>query len=207
MPHLARAYSILDDHYRYRPDAVVLGKCYLCSDPAYIAARPYPDLMVAFGMVYPQAEVENANGYTSNELSQPPDFVLEIAAPSPARPDCTIQREIYAPSGVAEYWRFDYTGGDYYGVALAGDRLLSTDVYEPIPIAQPPDGVDRGHRAALGLELHWYNRRLRFGNPSTRADLADLTELRTHRQAITATTAAIQTASATMRAAPEAAAV
>lgn len=50
-PHLAHAYSILADHYAYRPDAVVLGKCYLCSDPAYIAARPYPDLMVAFGMV------------------------------------------------------------------------------------------------------------------------------------------------------------
>ena len=156
------------------------------------------------GWSYPQDEVENANVYTSNELSQSPDFVLEIAAPSPARPDCTIQREIYAPSGVAEYWRFDYTGDDYYGVALAGDRLASPGIYEPIPSDETPDGVDLGYSTALGLELHWCAGRLRFGNPATRTDLADLAELRMHREAITAATAAIRAAIDTMRAAQDA---
>ena len=39
--------------------------------------------------------------------------------------DTGFQRELHASLGIAEYWRVDPTGGDRYGYALAGGRLLT----------------------------------------------------------------------------------
>ena len=86
-------------------------------------------------------------------------------------------REIYAEFGVPEYWRFDYTGGNYYDAALAGDRLTPAGVYEPILVERTPEGLYRGYSAALGLELHWIDRRLRFWNPAAGDYLPDLPEM------------------------------
>lgn len=183
MPDLARAVLILEDYYRSRPDAVVMGNCYLCLDAAAFRGSPYPDCMVSFGMAWPAAEITEANGYTISELGKPPDFVLEIASQSTGRRDYTAKRELYASYGVPEYWRFDHTGGEFHNAALAGDRLAPGGVYTAIPVAAMPDGTYRGYSAVLGLELRWDDGRLRFWDPETGAYLPDLSEARAQRDA------------------------
>ena len=177
MPDLTRVYYILDGFYRARPDAVVIVNGYLAPDATHIKGSLYPDCIVAFGLARPKKEVEEANGYTISEHGKPPDFVLEVASASTGRRDYTEKRARYAALGVPEYWRFDRTGGDFHDAALAGDRLTPEGVYEPLPIEQTPEGVYRGYSAALELELHWYEGRLRFWNPDINDYLPDFTEL------------------------------
>ena len=183
MPDLVRAFSVLTDYYLAVPDAAVMGNCYLAPDIHHINGSPYPDCMVAFGMPRPKQEVVDANGYTISELGKPPDFVLEVASKSTGRRDYTEKRVIYAGFGVPEYWRFDYTEGDFHDAALAGDRLTSAGGYEPIAVTRTPAGVYRGYSAVLNLELHWDNGQLRFWNPATGDYVLDITENRVRREA------------------------
>ena len=67
-------------------------------------------------------------------------------------------------------------------MSLAGDRLVG-DAYEPITVASGTDGVIRGYSAALGLELHWDDGRLRFWDPNTGEYLPELTEAKAQRDA------------------------
>ena len=183
MPDLVRAFSVLTDYYLAVPDAAVMGNCYLATDADHVNGSPYPDCMVAFGMPRPKQEVVDANGYTISELGKPPDFVLEVASKSTGRRDYTEKREIYANLGVPEYWRFDYTEGDFHDAALAGDRLTPAGRYEPIAVTRTPAGVYRGYSAALNLELHWDAGQLRFWNPDTGDYVLDITENRVRREA------------------------
>ena len=177
MPDLTRVYYILDGFYRARPDAVVIVNGYLAPDAGHVKGSLYPDCIVAFGLARPKKEVEEANGYTISEHGKPPDFVLEVASASTGRRDYTEKRNRYAALGVPEYWRFDRTGGDFHDAALGGDRLTPAGVYERLPIEQTPEGVYRGYSAALELELHWYEGRLRFWNPDINDYLPDFPEL------------------------------
>ena len=183
MPDLVRAFSVLTDYYLAVPDAAVMGNCYLAPDVHHINGSPYPDCMVAFGMPRPKQEVVEANGYTISELGKPPDFVLEVASKSTGRRDYTEKRAIYAGLGVPEYWRFDYTEGDFHDAALAGDRLTPSGGYEPITVTRTPAGIYRGYSAVLNLELHWDNGQLRFWNPDTADYVLDITENRVRREA------------------------
>ena len=183
MPDLVRAFSVLTDYYLAVPDAAVMGNCYLAPDVHHINGSPYPDCMVAFGMPRPKQEVVDANGYTISELGKPPDFVLEVASKSTGRRDYTEKRAIYAGFGVPEYWRFDYTEGDFHDAALAGDRLTPSGGYEPIAVTRTPEGIYRGYSAVLNLELHWDNGQLRFWNPDTGDYVLDITENRVRREA------------------------
>lgn len=179
-----RAYVILGNYYHARPDAAVTAGCYLSADDDYdnIIGSPIPDCLVAFGMTRPKQEIDAANAYIISEIGKPPDFVLDVGSYATGRRDYTVKRAIYAAQQVREYWRFDHSGGLFHDAALAGDRLVSPGVYEPIPITQTPGGIYRGYSAALGLELHWCEGRLRFGNPVTRTylphwfDLHDLAD-------------------------------
>lgn len=54
--------------------------------------------------------------------------------------------------------------------------MLVDGAYQPIPLETGDDGVIRGYSPALGLELHWQDRRLRFWNRATQAYLPDLVE-------------------------------
>ena len=56
--------------------------------------------------------------------------------------------------------------GDYYDVALAGDRLVD-GVYEPIEVEQLGEGVWRGYSETLGLHVCWEQGRLRFFDSMT----------------------------------------
>ncbi len=172
---VSRAYLILENHYIHRPDVFVGSEGWLCLHASEAGRAPHPDCLVAFGVNFPSEEINNANGYVISEIGKPPDFVLEVASKSTGRRDYIEKRAIYAGYRVAEYWRFDHTGGRYHDTALAGDRLVG-DRYEPIPVVTGADGIIRGYSAALGLELHWYYGRLRFWNPATGEYLTDLTE-------------------------------
>ena len=183
MPDISRAHEILKDFFAGRSDVVVMGNCYLCRDAGNVRGSPYPDLLVAFGMPASAADIVASNGYTISELGKPPDFVLEVASGSTGRRDYTEKREIYAGYGVAEYWRFDHTGGRFHDAALAGDRLLPDGSYQPIPVDTAEDGSTRGYSAVLGVELRWVLGALRFWDPTTGSYLPDLTEAKAERDA------------------------
>ncbi len=123
----------------------------------------YPDGLVAKGVSDPQGIIWR-NGYVISEVGKPPDFVLEVASRSAGRRDYTVKRDGYARYGVREYWRFDPTGGEYHDAPLGGDRLVE-ERYEPLEIVSEPDGPHWGCSEALGLELWWDDRKLRFRDP------------------------------------------
>ena len=175
IPHVSRAYLILEDHYLHRPDVFVGSEGWLSNYASEAGHAPRPDCMVSFGVNFPPDEITNANGYVISEIGKPPDFVLEVASKTTGQRDYIAKRAIYADYRVAEYWRFDHTGGRYHDAALAGDRLVG-DRYEPIPVEIGSDGIIRGHSAVLQLELHWYRGLLRFRDPAAGEYLPDLTE-------------------------------
>ena len=177
LPHILRANLILGDRYYDRPDVLVCGEGYLCSDASNVRRSPHPDCLVSFGLtIVPPVEIIESNGYNISEIGKPPEFVLEVASESTGRRDYTEKRGIYAGLKVVEYWRFDRTGGRFHDAPLAGDRLTADGTYEPIPVYAHPDGSFRGYSAVLELELHWVEGWLRFWDPATEEYLPDLTE-------------------------------
>ena len=173
LPNVTTAHLVLDYYFRERPDVFVGGEGYLCRDTRDRTGWVVPDCVVAFG-VDPGA-IMDRNGYVIEEMGKPPEFVLEIASESTGRADYTVKRDIYAGHGVGEYWRFDSTGGERHDAALAGERLVD-GAYEPMPMHRERDGVIRGYSPVLGLELHWYEGRLRFYDPAAGEYLHDLAE-------------------------------
>ena len=103
-------------------------------------------------------------------VERPPDLVLEVASPTTGVTDHTDRRLDYARYAIPEYWRFDPSGGDYYDVALAGDRLVD-GVYEPMEVEQLGEGVWRGYSETLGLHVCWEHGRLRFFDSMTESYL------------------------------------
>ncbi len=190
-PFIARANLILEARYLSRPDVVVMSCGYLCPEAGKARSSPNPDCLVSFGMPFPKAEIIQSNGYTISEIGKPPEFVLEVGTEFTGRRNCTEHRDTYAGYGVAEYCRFDHTGGQYHDTALAGDRLLPSGEYEPIPVTTLPDGVIRGYSAVLELELCSDDGKLRFWNPSTGEYLLDLIETKAQTAVFKAQTAAI----------------
>ena len=177
-PHFTRTGEILRAYFRLalgRNDVLVSGDGYLCRRAGEARRSPRPDVVVALSLPFDPAFIEEANGYTIEEIGQPPDFVLEVASSTTGRRDYTVKRDIYAGLEVREYWRFDHTGGRYHDAGLAGD-LLVEGRYRPISIEQGEDGILRGYSAALGLELHWVERRLQFFDRATGEYLPDTEE-------------------------------
>ena len=172
-PYTTTAYYILANYFRPRPDVFVGGDGYLCYDTRNPSRWVKPDCLVAFG-VDPEAILAR-NGYVISEVGKPPDFVLEVASESTGRQDYTRKRDIYAEYGVAEYWRFDRTGGQYHDRPLSGDHLVN-DRYEPLPLDTGAAEVIRGYSPVLGLELHWDAGQLRFYDPVAGHYLRDLQE-------------------------------
>ncbi len=86
-----------------------------------------PDCYVVFGLSETALEslsLEGNNTYLLWEVGKPPDFILEIGSPSTAMADLGSKRDLYAELGVGEYWRYDGTGGEFYGEPLVGERLV-----------------------------------------------------------------------------------
>ena len=150
-------------------------------DPADRNRRVQPDVYIAFDV--DADAIRHRNGYVIWEQGKPPDFVLEVASESTAGNDTGWKRDLYAGLGVPEYWRFDATGGELYGQALAGDRLAGSQ-YEPLPIHSAPDGAAWGFSPFLRLNLRWNDGRLELQNPDTREILLDRRGLRLAMQAV-----------------------
>ncbi len=177
-PYFAEAAMTLRAYFRHalgRDDVLVNGDGYLCRRASEVRRSPRPDCLVALNLPFDPDLIDEANGYTVEEVGQPADFVLEIGSKSTGRRDYTVKRDIYAALEVKEYWRFDHTGGRYHDAPLAGD-LLVEGAYERIPVELGDDGIHRGFSAALGLELHWKEGTLRFKEPGSGDYLPNLPE-------------------------------
>ena len=196
-PHIFRAYAILDAYFKNRPDVLVGGRGYLCSNTRDRSRWVRMDCVVAFA-VDPEAIIAR-NGYVISEVGKPPEFVLEVASESTGRLDYTAKRAVYAEYGVAEYWCFDRSGGQYHDRSLSGDRLVNGR-YEPLPLDTGADGVIRGYSPVLGLELHWAAGQLRFYDPAAGDYLPDLAEAMTQRDAAAAEQADLQAENERLRA-------
>lgn len=164
-----------------RNDVLINGEGYLCVSPGTRSIRVVPDCVVAFG-VDPEA-ITARIGYVINEVGKPPELVLEIGSASTGKRDYEVKPGIYAGFGVAEYWRFDHTGGEHHGVALSGDRLVEGE-YFPIELSTTEDGVIWGRSEVLGLDVCWDNGRLRFYDPVASEYLLDYSELMAQRDAV-----------------------
>ena len=139
-----------------------------------------PDLMVAFDCDV--ARVQEDNGYSLERQPHPPEFALEVASKTTGVVDYTEKRADYARYGVAEYWRFDPTGGAYHDRSLAGDRLVGGR-YERIAIEWRDDEHGRGYSEALGLFVCWEREELRFYDPVEGRYLRTLAEEAAERRA------------------------
>ena len=120
--------------------------------------------------------------YLPWEAGKPPDFVLEVASESTGRQDTINKRDIYAHIGIAEYWRFDSTGGDFHGEPLAGEALVNGE-YRRIALTTEPDGVLKGYSPTLRLWLCWQDAMLKFYDDRIGGYLTNLPQERAARQA------------------------
>ena len=137
---------------------------YVEGDPRRVFS---PDCYVAFGLSEAALEslsMERNNTYLLWEVGKPPDFILEIGSPSTGAVDTGRKRDLYAEIGVGEYWRYDPSGGDFYGEPLVGERLVDGE-YERFELRHQDDGSVRSHSEALNLELQWIDGELRFWDP------------------------------------------
>ncbi len=110
--------------------------------------------------------IQEHGGYAIDRQGKPPDFVLEVASKTTGKIDYTEKRVDYERYGIAEYWRFDPTGGEYHDVALAVDRLVGGR-YRSIEIKWLDEPRCRGYSESLGLYICCEYGELRFYDPVT----------------------------------------
>ena len=156
--------------------------------------RRIPDLMVSWNS-RPDLILEHG-GYAIDRQGKPPDFVLEVASKTTGVIDYTGKRADYERYGIAEYWGFDPTKGEYHDTALAGDRLVERQ-YQPIEIEWSDESHGRGYSEVLEVYICRENGELRFYDPvsedylrthyeeAARADRAEV-ELRRLRERLAA---------------------
>lgn len=82
-----------------------------------------PDLLIALGVHLADIRKGLPNSWI-RETGKASGFVTEVASPSTATNDLERKLDLYVRLGVAEYRRFDLTGGHMYGLLLTGDRLV-----------------------------------------------------------------------------------
>ena len=128
-----------------------------------------PDCYIVFDLseaALHSLSLEGNNTYLLWEVGKPPEFILEVGSRSTARADLGSKRDLYAELGVREYWRYDATGGEFYGEALVGERLVDGE-YSRIEMRRTSDGPVGGRSDVLNLELWWEDGELRFLDPAT----------------------------------------
>ena len=166
-PLYRAAVGRLEVHFMETPGAHVNGNTlmyYVEGDRDKVLS---PDCYVVFGLSDAELyslSVEGNNTYLLWEVGKPPDFVLEIGSPSTGSRDRGAKRDLYAQIGVPEYWRYDSSGGDYYGEPLVGERLEDGE-YRRFELRHERDGSVWSHSPALNLALWWVDGELRFWDP------------------------------------------
>jgi len=183
-PNILDAATILEARYKDDPTVFVDAGTVICYNPENLNDRVFPDCYVAFDV--PAGAIFAQNGYLIWQVGKAPDFALEVASESTARRDITFKRELYERIGVREYWRFDPSGGDYYGEPIAADRMVE-GAHEPVELAVNDAGMLSGYSEVLGLWLcveesmhpiadHIRMNRLLFYDPNTGEYLRNLAE-------------------------------
>ena len=166
-PTIAKMGYFVARHFSGQPDTLVRPPLVINYDPSDMNRRIEPDLLVAFGVDV--AAIERRNGYIIWEVGKPPDFVMEVASESTHERDTGFKRDLHARLGITEYWRVDPSGGDFYGYALAGERLEDGEYLE-IPLRHESDGMVWGYSPTLDLCPCWH--------PAWDWDVDDRTNLR-----------------------------
>lgn len=166
-PIYRRVVGTLELHLADVPGAWVNGNTFIY----YVEGNPRrsvsPDCYVVFNLseaARHSLSIEANNTYLLWEVGKAPDFILEIGSESTARTDLGRKRDLYAELGVCEYWRYDSTGGDFYGEPLVGERLVDGE-YRRFELRDEDDGRVWGHSEALNLDLWWTDGELRFWDP------------------------------------------
>lgn len=157
-----------------RPDFFIESNTFICYDRRNLNVRVGPDCYLAFGV--DARVIRQRRLYLPWEVGKPPDLAIEVASETTARHDTTGKRDIYAQIGIPEYWRFDPTGGELYGAALAGERLVEGE-YQPFTLTTEPDGVLKGYSPMLALSLCWDAERLLLYDPETGEYLSNIDQL------------------------------
>ena len=168
-PLYVRTVGTLRTHFRDVPGARVNGDTFIY----YVEGDPRrsvsPDCYVVFGLTEAalySLSLEGNNTYLLWEVGKAPDFILEIGSSSTARADLGSKRDLYAELGVREYWRYDATGGEFYGEALVGERLVDGE-YRRLEMRVEEDRRVGGRSDVLNLELWCEDGELRFLDPAT----------------------------------------
>ena len=165
-PYFTEIVSTVREHYWDRPDVEVSGNTFIYYEEGNPRRFISPDLHVTIGVTAEGfASMERRNTYLLWEIGKVPDFVLEIASESTAQRDVTEKRVLYARIGFGEYWRFDATGGRFYGEGLVGEYLGADGQYHRFEVTPDEHGRPHGYSPALGLWLYWDNGRLRCYDP------------------------------------------
>ena len=175
-PYFTEIVSTVREHFRNRPDVEVSGNTFIYYEEGNPRRFISPDLHVTLGVTAEGfASMEYRNTYLLWEIGKVPDFVLEIASESTARRDVTEKRVLYAQIGFGEYWRFDASGGDFYGEPLVGEYLADGE-YRRFDINPDDEGRPSGYSPALGLHLCWDDGRLHFYDPDSGEWLPNFSE-------------------------------
>ena len=135
-----------------RPDVFLDRESNICYNPQNLNVRVSPDVYIAFGV--DTEAIRPRKLYLPWEVGKVPDWALEVASESTRQVDVNRKPAIYAQIGVPELWRFDPTGGRYYGFALNGLRLVDGE-YLSVDLTTEPDGILKGYSEALELSLAW----------------------------------------------------
>ena len=164
-PLFRRIVGDLDDRYKDVPGAKVNGNTFIYFVEGNPRRSISPDCYVALGLSAEALEsIERNNVYLLWEVGKAPDFVLEIGSESTAAADLGRKRDLYAELGVSEYWRYDATGGEFYGEALVGERLVDGE-YRRIELRHESDGWVWSHSRMLNLDIWSVGDDLRFWDP------------------------------------------
>ena len=166
-PYFTEIVGTVREHFRSRPDVEVSGNTFIYYEEGNPRRFISPDLHVTLGVTAEGfASMDYRNTYLVWEIGKPADFVLEIASESTALRDVTEKRVLYAQIGFGEYWRFDGSGGDFYGEPLVGEYLADGE-YRRFHVAPDEEGRPHGYSPALALWLYWDDGRLRFYDPAS----------------------------------------
>ena len=152
-PFMWKVIDALYHRYKDNPDVFATGGGFILYNPANGNQRVAPDFLIAFDVDadYIQQSLPN---YLIWIIGKAPDFVIEVASESAASNDLGHKRDLYARLGIAEYWRFDGTGGDYYGQPMTGERLVDGE-YQPYEIQTGDDGYITGYSELLDVHFYW----------------------------------------------------
>ena len=158
--HFYRITPVLRAYLEQYYDVIVTGDTFMYYERGNPRAVVAPDCHVTFGVN--RDDIQPHDSYFTWHLGRTPDFVLEIGSRSTARADLGRKRDLYASLGIGEYWRYDPSPDSrHYGERLVGERLENGE-YVRMDVSPGPDGMLRGHSAALGMDLCWDDGRLRF---------------------------------------------